>query len=102
MNNGVLSVDQRLNSVKIEYIFHSPPPPAPLFDRKLLKPAKYNRYDQLQHAADNLRQDLHGEIARSLDDVIKFKMHVQGGLAEFEKILEDEARNATKVDADIE
>ncbi|KAF8420659.1 HEC/Ndc80p family-domain-containing protein [Tirmania nivea] len=70
MNSGVLSLDQRLQSVTIEW-------------------------DQLQHAADALRQELHGEVERVLNDIIKFKVHIQEGLGEFEKRLEEEARGAT-------
>ena len=69
MNHGVLSLDQRLQSVMIEW-------------------------DQLQHAADALRQELHGEVERALNDIIKFKVHIQEGLGEFEKRLEEEVRGA--------
>ncbi|RPB23642.1 hypothetical protein L211DRAFT_234879 [Terfezia boudieri ATCC MYA-4762] len=70
MNSGVLSLDQRLQSVMIEW-------------------------DQLQHAADALRQELHGEVERALNDIIRFKVHIQEGLGEFEKRLEEEVRGAT-------
>ena len=70
MNNGVLSLDQRLQSVTIEW-------------------------DQLQHAADALRQELHGEVERALNDIIRFKVHIQEGLEEFEKRLEEEVRGTT-------
>ena len=70
MNSGVLSLDQRLQSVTIEW-------------------------DQLQHAVDALRQELHGEVERALNDIIKFKVHIQEGLGEFEKRLEEEVRGAT-------
>ncbi|KAF8460367.1 HEC/Ndc80p family-domain-containing protein [Kalaharituber pfeilii] len=72
MNSGVLSLDQRLQSVTIEY-------------------------DQLEHAADALRQELHGEVERALSDIIKFKVHIQEGLGEYEKRLEDEVANALSV-----
>lgn len=69
MNSGVLSLDQRLQSITIEW-------------------------DQLQHATDALRQELHGEVERALNDIIKFKVHIQEGLVEFEKRLEEEVRGA--------
>ena len=71
MNNGVLSLDQRLQSVTIEW-------------------------DQLQHAADALRQELHGEVEKALSDIIKFKVDIQDGLTEFEKRLEEEVGGAIR------
>ncbi|KAI5811618.1 HEC/Ndc80p family-domain-containing protein [Peziza echinospora] len=75
LNNGVLSLDQRLQSVQIEW-------------------------DQLQHSANNLRQELHSEVEKSLNEIIKFKIHIQEGLGEYEQRLEDEVKNATRVAED--
>lgn len=40
--------------------------------------------------ANSLREELHTEIMRMLNDVIKFKMHVQKSLEEYEAFVADE------------
>lgn len=40
--------------------------------------------------ADALREELHSEIMRMLNDVIKFKMHVQKNLEDYEGFVADE------------
>lgn len=48
------------------------------------------RYEQLVLRANSLREELHTEIDRMLNDVIKFKIHVQKGLEEYEDFVTDE------------
>ena len=48
------------------------------------------RYEQLTLRANALREELHTETMRMLNDVIKFKMHVQKGLEEYESFVADE------------
>lgn len=60
--NGLLQLEQRNQSVSIEY-------------------------DQLVHASNTLRGDLYDEIVRVLDDVIKLKLHVQTSLEGYETFL---------------
>jgi kinetochore protein NDC80 len=48
------------------------------------------RYEQLTLRANALREELHTETMRMLNDVIKFKMHVQKGLEEYETFVADE------------
>ena len=48
------------------------------------------RYEQLTLRANALREELHTETMRMLNDVIKFKMHVQKGLEEYETFVSDE------------
>jgi kinetochore protein NDC80 len=40
--------------------------------------------------ANTLREELHTEIDRMLNDVIKFKIHVQKNLEEYENFVTDE------------
>lgn len=49
-----------------------------------------NRYEQLTLRANALREELHTETMRMLNDVIKFKMHVQKNLEEYESFVADE------------
>ncbi|KAH6618087.1 HEC/Ndc80p family-domain-containing protein [Chaetomium sp. MPI-SDFR-AT-0129] len=47
-------------------------------------------YEQLTLRANALREELHTETMRMLNDVIKFKMHVQKSLEEYETFVADE------------
>ncbi|KAK4185570.1 putative kinetochore protein ndc80 [Podospora australis] len=47
-------------------------------------------YEQLTLRANALREELHTETMRMLNDVIKFKMHVQRNLEEYESFVADE------------
>ena len=47
-------------------------------------------YEQLTLRAGQLREELHTEIMRMLNDVIKFKMHVQKSLEEYEEFVTEE------------
>ncbi|KAK1755709.1 putative kinetochore protein ndc80 [Echria macrotheca] len=47
-------------------------------------------YEQLTLKANALREELHTETMRMLNDVIKFKMHVQKNLEEYETFVADE------------
>ncbi|KAK0617370.1 HEC/Ndc80p family-domain-containing protein [Immersiella caudata] len=47
-------------------------------------------YEQLTLKANSLREELHTETMRMLNDVIKFKMHVQKNLEEYETFVADE------------
>lgn len=49
-----------------------------------------NRYEQLVLQANALREELHTEIDRMLNDVIKFKIHVQKNLDDYEGFVADE------------
>ena len=48
------------------------------------------RYEQLTIRAAALREELHTEIERILNDVIKFKIHVQKSLEEYEAFVDEE------------
>ena len=49
------------------------------------------RYEQLSHRADKLRDELHTEIEQVLNDIIKFKVHVQKSLEDYEGFVIEEA-----------
>ncbi len=48
------------------------------------------RYEQLVLRASSLREELHTEIDRMLNDVIKFKIHIQKNLDDYEGFVTDE------------
>lgn len=50
----------------------------------------FDRYEQLTIRANALREELHTEITRMLNDVIKFKMHVQKSMEDYEGFVTDE------------
>ncbi|KTW28867.1 hypothetical protein T552_01496 [Pneumocystis carinii B80] len=68
--NGLLQLEQRSQSVSIEY-------------------------DQLVHATNALKEDLYRDVIRMLDEVIKFKLHIQTALEALENdiIMENENNN---------
>ncbi|OHF00306.1 HEC/Ndc80p family protein [Colletotrichum orchidophilum] len=49
-------------------------------------------YEQLVLRANSLREELHTEIDRMLNDVIKFKIHVQKNLDDYEGFVADEVQ----------
>ena len=54
----------------------------------------YSRYEQLQLRANALREELHTEIERMLDDIVRFKLHVQRSLEEYEQFIADEVERS--------
>ncbi|KAJ4386994.1 kinetochore-associated Ndc80 complex subunit ndc80 [Neurospora sp. IMI 360204] len=55
-------------------------------------------YEQLTLRANALREELHTETMRMLNDVIKFKMHVQRSLEEYETFVADELEQELGID----
>jgi kinetochore protein NDC80 len=49
-----------------------------------------SRYEQLTIRAAALREELHTEIEKILNDVIRFKVHVQKDLEEYEAFVAEE------------
>ena len=41
--------------------------------------------------AETLREELHTEVGRMLNDIIKFKMHIQKSLGDYEEFVAAEA-----------
>lgn len=51
-----------------------------------------HRYEQLTLRANSLREELHTEIEKMLNDIIKFKVHVQKSLEDYESFVADEVQ----------
>ena len=51
---------------------------------------KDDRYEQLKLRADVLREELHTETDKMIQEIIKFKLHVQNGLVGYEEVLAEE------------
>ncbi len=49
-----------------------------------------HRYEQLTLRSAALREELHTELERMLNDVIKFKIHIQGSLEGYEEFVAQE------------
>lgn len=49
-----------------------------------------DRYEQLKLRADVLREELHTETDKMIQEIIKFKLHVQNGLVGYEEVLAEE------------
>ena len=50
-----------------------------------------SRYEQLTLKANALREELHTEVERMLNDIIKFKVHIQKSLEDYEGFVVEEA-----------
>ena len=50
----------------------------------------FARYEQLTLKANALREELHTEIEKILNDIIKFKVHIQKNLEDYEGFVVDE------------
>lgn len=48
------------------------------------------RYEQLTLRANSLREELHTEVEKMLNDIIKFKVHIQKNLEDYEGFVVDE------------
>ncbi|KAI1001976.1 putative kinetochore protein [Podosphaera aphanis] len=57
-------------------------------------------YEQLSLKANALREDLHTEIERMLNDIIKFKVHIQKNLEDYESFVVDEVEHELGGDVD--
>jgi kinetochore protein NDC80 len=53
-----------------------------------------DRYEQLTLRANSLREELHTEIERMLDDIVRFKLHIQRNLEEYEVFIADEVEKS--------
>lgn len=57
-------------------------------------------YEQLSLRANSLRQELHCEIEKMLNDIIKFKVHIQKSLEDYEGFVIDEVEHELDSDED--
>jgi kinetochore protein NDC80 len=60
------------------------------FHEFTIKTNELNRYEQLTLRSSALREELHTELERMLNDVIKFKIHIQGSLEAYEEFVAQE------------
>ena len=60
------------------------------------------RYEQLTLKAAALREELHTEIERMLNDIIKFKVHVQKSLEDYETFVSEEVEREFEEQANDE
>lgn len=51
-----------------------------------------SRFEQLTLRANTLREELHTEIEKILNDVIKFKVHIQQSLENYEGFVDQEVK----------
>ena len=51
-----------------------------------------SRFEQLTLRANSLREELHTEIEKILNDVIKFKVHIQQSLENYEGFVDQEVK----------
>ncbi|KAI9762121.1 MAG: peroxisomal membrane protein pex14 [Chaenotheca gracillima] len=58
-------------------------------------------YEQLTLKANSLREELHTEVERMLNDVIKFKVHVQTNLENYETFVADEMEQESSGENDL-
>ena len=60
------------------------------------------RYEQLTHRANALREELHTEVERMLNDIIKFKVHIQKSLEDYEGFVVEEAEQELAGDCEVD
>lgn len=59
------------------------------------------RYEQLTLRANALREELHTEVERMLNDIIKFKVHIQKSLEDYEGFVVEEVEQELAGDDDL-
>jgi kinetochore protein NDC80 len=52
--------------------------------------SNHYRFEQLTLRANALREELHTEIEKMLNDIIRFKVHIQKNLEDYEGFVSDE------------
>jgi kinetochore protein NDC80 len=98
LSESVQLMEQREMNTNIEY---APPLfPFPPSNKVADIPCSSPRYEQLTLRANALREELHTETMRMLNDVIKFKMHVQKNLEDYESFVVDEQEK--ELDGDVD
>jgi kinetochore protein NDC80 len=61
----------------------------------------FARYEQLTLRANALREELHTEIEKMLNDIIRFKVHIQKNLEEYEGFVVDEVEQELGGDGEV-
>ena len=86
LDESVQLMEQREMNTNIEYA--NPRPQSQ--NHKILTP--FPRFEQLTLRANTLREELHTEIEKILNDVIKFKVHIQQNLENYEAFVDQEVK----------
>ena len=60
-----------------------------------------NRFEQLTLKANALREELHTEVEKMLNDIIKFKIHVQKSLEDYEGFVVREVEQELEDNGDV-
>ena len=87
VRESVQLMEQREMEVNLEYVPSSLP--VVLLSRSLLANGNC-RYEQLSLRSSALREELHTELERMLNEIIKFKIHVQASLEGYEEFVAGE------------
>ena len=59
-------------------------------------------YESMKEEGARVREALHGQVEKALEEVVRFKMHVQRGLEEFEGWIAEEVEEELMGEVDIE
>ena len=97
LEESVQLMEQREMNTNIEYVdlvFA-----LKLIHRKPLADTSF-RFEQLTHRSNALREELHTEIERMLNDIIKFKVHIQKSLEEYEGFVVEEVEQELSVESE--
>ena len=90
LDESVQLMEQREMNTNIEYAV---PFPSPLTRDHTQDANSSPRFEQLTLRANTLREELHTEIEKILNDVIKFKEHIQQNLENYESIVDQEVKD---------
>ena len=60
-----------------------------------------HRFEQLTLRANTLREELHTEVEKMLNDIIKFKIHVQKSLEDYEGFVVQEVEQELEADGEV-
>ena len=86
LDESVQLMEQREMNTNIESVSTQSIP----YPFALLTPL--SRFEQLTLRANTLREELHTEIEKILNDVIKFKVHIQQSLENYEGFVDQEVK----------
>ena len=86
LTESVQLMEQREMNTNIEYVFYR----TSSGNIRRLSLTKCDRYEQLTLRANALREELHTEIEKMLNDIIKFKVHIQKSLEDYEGFVVEE------------
>lgn len=86
LDESVQLMEQREMNTNIQLVFTQ----STSYVVALLTPS--SRFEQLTLHANSIREELHTEIEKILNDVIKFKVHIQQSLENYEGFVDQEVK----------